>query len=108
MWVSRDGLTLLDFGSCGIGDPARDVGKFLADLRWWSALSDRGSASARGAFRAAYGAEGSEARLLRAHVYEALFLLVFAAHRVPLYHPGWAQRSARLVQRAGAVLDALG
>ena len=108
VWVSRGGLTLLDFGSCGIGDPARDVGKFLADLRWWSAVSGRGSASARAAFRAAYGAEGSEARLLRAHVYEALFLLVFAAHRVPLYHPGWAQRSARLVQRAGAVLDALG
>src|SRR5439155_433482 len=53
VWVSRDGLTLLDFGSCGIGDPARDVGKFLADLRWWSALSDRGSASARGACRVA-------------------------------------------------------
>src|SRR5439155_942274 len=87
VWVSRGGLTLLDFGSCGIGDPARDVGKFLADLRWWSAVSGRGSASAGAAFRAAYGAEGSEARLLRAHVYEALFLLVVAAHRVPLYHP---------------------
>ena len=107
VWVSRGGLTLLDFGSCAIGDLARDVGKFLADLRWWSAVSGRGSASARGAFRAAYGAEGSEVRLLRARVYEALFLLVFAAHRIPLSHPGWAPRTARLVQRAGAVLDAL-
>jgi len=107
LWVSHGGLTLIDFGSCGIGDPARDVGKFLADLRWWSAVSGRGSASARAAFRAAYGTEGSEARLLRARVYEALFLLVFAAHRVPLYHPDWAQRTARLAQRARAVLDAL-
>jgi len=107
LWVSGGGLTVLDFGSCAIGDPALDVGKFLADLRWWSSLSGRGSASVRGAFLESYGAEGSEARLLRARVYEALFLVVFAAHRVPLYHPGWAERTARLVQHAGALLGQL-
>jgi aminoglycoside phosphotransferase (APT) family kinase protein len=106
LWVSRGGLTLLDFGSCALGDPALDIGKFLADLQWWSALSGRASASAQRAFLASY-ATGSEARLLRARVYEALFLVMCAAHRVPLYHSAWAARSARLVQQAGAVLDQL-
>ena len=96
---------MLDFGSCAIGDPALDVGKFLADLRWWSSLSGRGSASVRGAFLESYRAE--EARLLRARVYEGLLLVVLAAHRVPLYHPGWAERTARLVQQAAALLGAL-
>ena len=105
LWASGGGLTVLDFGSCAIGDPALDVGKFLADLRWWSSLSGRGSASVRGAFLESYRAE--EARLLRARVYEVLFLVVLAAHRVPLYHPGWAERTARLVQQAAALLGAL-
>ena len=105
LWVSGGGLTVLDFGSCAIGDPALDVGKFLADLRWWSSLSGRGSASVRGAFLESYRAE--EARLLRARVYEVLFLVVLAAHRVPLYHPGWAERTVRLVQQAAALLGAL-
>ena len=107
LWVSGGGLTVLDFGSCAIGDPALDVGKFLADLRWWSSLSGRGSASARRAFLESYGAERREARLLRARVYEALFLVVFAAHRVPLYHPGWVERTARLVEHAAALLGEL-
>ncbi len=46
-----------------------------------------------------YGAEGGDARLLRTRVYEALFLVVLAAHRVPLHHPGWAERTVRLVQQ---------
>jgi aminoglycoside phosphotransferase (APT) family kinase protein len=103
LWVAGGGLTVLDFGSCAIGDPALDVGKFLADLRWWSALSGRGSASMRRAFLDAYGAE----EVLRARVYEALFLVLFAAHRVPLYHPAWAERAASLVQRAWALLAEL-
>jgi len=107
LWVSGGCLMVLDFGSCAIGDPALDVGKFLADLRWWSSLSGRGSASARGAFLESYGAQRSAARLLRTRVYEALFLVVLAAHRVPLYHPGWAERTARLVQQAAALLGGL-
>jgi len=103
LWVSGGGLTVLDFGSCAIGDPALDVGKFLADLRWWSALSGRGSASMRRAFLESYGTEG----LLRVRVYEALFLVMFAAHRMPLYHPAWAERTASLVRRAWALLAEL-
>src|SRR5206468_1256502 len=37
VWTTSSGrVLLLDFGSCGSGDPALDVGKFLADLDWWS------------------------------------------------------------------------
>jgi hypothetical protein len=44
---------------------------------------------------------------LRLEVSEALFLVMFAAHRVPLYQSGWAERAARLVRRAVGVLDEL-
>jgi aminoglycoside phosphotransferase (APT) family kinase protein len=109
VWTSSGRVLLLDFGSCGCGDPALDVGKFLADLDWWSRDSGRRSTLARSAFLAAYGcaADGGRARLQRAGVYEALFLVMFAAHRVPLHQSGWAERAARLVRRAAGVLDEL-
>ena len=80
--------------------------EFLADLQWWSPVAGI-AARAQGAFLDSYGAETGEGRLERARVYEALTLVMLAAHRVPLYHPGWAERTARLVRRAGAVLDEL-
>jgi len=39
-------------------------------------------------------ADGGRARLQRAGVYEALFLVMFAADRVPLHQSGWAERAA--------------
>ena len=51
---------------------------------------------------------GNRARLERATVYEALFLVMFAAHRVPLYEPDWAERTARQVRRARGILENLG
>jgi aminoglycoside phosphotransferase (APT) family kinase protein len=109
LWTSSRRVLLLDFGSCGSGDPALDVGKFLADLDWWSRDPGRRSTIARSAFLAAYGcaADGGWARLQRARVYEALFLVMFAAHRVLLHQSGWAERVARLVRRAAGVLDEL-
>ena len=32
------GLTLIDFDTCKLTDPALDIGKFLADLDWWFTL----------------------------------------------------------------------
>jgi aminoglycoside phosphotransferase (APT) family kinase protein len=109
VWTSSGRVLLLDFGSCGSGDPALDIGKFLADLDWWSRDSVTRSMRARSAFLGAYGcaANGGGARLQRAGVYEALFLVMFAAHRVALHQSAWAERSARLVRRAAGVLDAL-
>ena len=107
LWATRDRLTLLDFGSCASGDPACDVGKFLADLRWWATLSRRPASGTRAAFRRAYAVGGNHARLRRAGVYEALFLVMFAAHRVPLYERDWAERTARQVRRALGILEKL-
>ena len=106
LWASRRGLTLLDFGSCALGDPALDVGKFLADVKWWSPRQGRVAVRARDAFRAGYAGDGNRARLERARAYEALFLVMFAAHRIPLHHPEWASLTARQVERARAALDA--
>jgi aminoglycoside phosphotransferase (APT) family kinase protein len=107
VWASPGHVMLLDFGTCASGDPALDVGKFLADLHWWSSGSGGRSARARAAFRAAYAcaADGGRARLLRAGIYETLFLIMFAAHRIPLHGSGWAEGVARLVRRAARVLD---
>ncbi len=46
LWASRGGLMLLDFGSCALGDPALDVGKFLAAVKWGSPRAGRSSAPA--------------------------------------------------------------
>jgi thiamine kinase-like enzyme len=35
---TSQGLTLIDFDTCTLTDPALDVGKFLADLDWWFTL----------------------------------------------------------------------
>lgn len=104
LWVTRGGLVLIDFDTCALADPALDVGKFLADLRWW--LQDRpGSVTpvqAQAHFLDAYRAPSE--RLLRARVYEALILLKITAHRVRLFDRDWTQRTARLIDRAEAVL----
>jgi hypothetical protein len=34
LWVSGRRLTVLDFDTCSLAEPALDVGKFLADLTW--------------------------------------------------------------------------
>ena len=33
--TTPQGLTLIDFDTCTLTDPALDIGKFLADLEWW-------------------------------------------------------------------------
>ena len=36
--TTPQGLTLIDFDTCTLTDPALDIGKFLADLEWWFTL----------------------------------------------------------------------
>ena len=69
--VTDTGLHLLDFDRAGRGDPAADLGKFCADMRWW-ADGDPGAAGAlHAAFLTAYGPRAG-ARPARARVYDAL------------------------------------
>jgi aminoglycoside phosphotransferase (APT) family kinase protein len=94
------GLTFIDLDSCARGDPASDIGKFLADLVWWYAQSNQsGLADAQEAFLAGYGMAGLGSRLQRARVWEALILLKMTAHRVPLFKRDWAQQTTALVQQ---------
>jgi Ser/Thr protein kinase RdoA (MazF antagonist) len=97
--VNGSRVHLLDFDRCGRGDPAADIGKFLADLRWWTAEDDAAVARLHEAFLEGYGAMGP-ARTARARAYDTLLQLRMAARRVPIQEPGWERRTARLVGAA--------
>jgi aminoglycoside phosphotransferase (APT) family kinase protein len=98
------GLTVLDTDRCGLADPAYDLGKMLADLRWWSEAAPRGDAAGVEAeMLTAYGAAGP--RLARAELYAALLLVRMAARRVPLAAPDWAPRTARLLAAAARTVE---
>jgi hypothetical protein len=108
LWITPTGLTLIDFDTCALADPALDVGKFLADLQWWYAFYDRpGVAAAQDPFLKGYGSDAPPARLLRARIYEALVLTKMTAHRVRLFDPHWAGRTERLIDRADSILRQL-
>jgi aminoglycoside phosphotransferase len=101
--VTDTGLHLLDFDRAGRGDPAADLGKFCADLRWW-ADGDGGAADGlHTAFLTGYGPRAG-ARLARARVYDALLQLRLAARRTPLQDLGWERRVSCAVDRAAVTL----
>ncbi|MDK3255742.1 phosphotransferase enzyme family protein [Blastococcus capsensis] len=97
--VSGSRVHLLDFDRCGRGDPAADVGKFFADLRWWSAGDAAVRARLHAAFLDGYGAV-DPARAARARAFDTLLQLRIAARRVPIQDPGWEERATRLVDAA--------
>jgi hypothetical protein len=100
-------LTLIDFNACAMADPALDVGKFLADLDWWFAVSGRdGVETSKRAFLEGYGTM-PEHRMLRARLFEALILTKITGHRIPIFDPAWEQRTTRLIALAGALMDRL-
>lgn len=107
LWVTPGGLTLIDFDTCYLSDPAIDLGKFLADIQWWhDVYALDGATEAQDQFLAGYGAT-SAGRQQRARLYEALVLVKSTVRRVKLFDPDWAPRTERLVARAAAVLDRL-
>jgi hypothetical protein len=106
LWVTPGPLTLIDFDTCYLFDPAIDVGKFLADLRWWYdsyGLGDVETAQAH--FLDGYC--GAPERLPRARLYEVLVLVKTVARRARLFDPNWAERTARLVAVADELLQSL-
>jgi aminoglycoside phosphotransferase (APT) family kinase protein len=106
--VSNTGLTLFDFDTCSLADPALDVGKFLADLQWWYILYHQpGVEQAQNEVLSGYNFNGEDARLMRSRIYEALILLKITLRRVRLYDPNWAELTGRLVDCAGQILQGL-
>jgi aminoglycoside phosphotransferase (APT) family kinase protein len=107
-WSTPRGLTLLDLDRCCPGDPAFDIGKLLADLRWRFAIAGRpGVAEAQRGLLEGYG-WGASPRLDRARVYEGVLLLKIAGRRVPLFHTRWADMTGGLVASALATLEQTG
>src|SRR5215212_2136545 len=107
LWVTPAGMTLIDFDTCYLSDPAIDLGKFLADIQWWyDGYGLEGVASAQAQFLFGYGPT-TAGRLARARLYEALVLTKSTVRRVKLFDPDWAARTERLIGRATAVLNGL-
>jgi hypothetical protein len=104
------GLTLIDFDTCTLTDPALDIGKFLADLEWWFTLNGLpGMEEAQAELLKGYVGSGEadtiiHERLRRARLFHVLILVKIAARRVPIYRKDWAVMTDRLIERATQVL----
>jgi aminoglycoside phosphotransferase (APT) family kinase protein len=102
--LGRDGIAVLDTDRSGLADPALDIGKLLADLRWWSWVSAGPDSAASEAYVLdGYGAAGP--RLARARLYAALLLVRMAARRIPVAARDWAPRTAGLLAIASRAVS---
>jgi aminoglycoside phosphotransferase (APT) family kinase protein len=107
------GLTLIDFDTCTLTDPALDVGKFLADLDWWFALRgisgvEEAQADLLKGYMGEARADAAHAmyeRLARAKLFHALILTKIIVRRVPLYKKDWGDLTSRMIERAAQVLQ---
>jgi len=99
-------MTLIDFDSCAVAEPALDLGKFLADVRYWCAAADRPDVDdAQREFLAGYGED--DLALDRVRCYEALYLMRAAARRVQVSALDWEVRTTALVADATALMGEL-
>nr|MDQ3006101.1 phosphotransferase [Chloroflexota bacterium] len=104
------GLTLIDFDTCKLTDPALDIGKFLADLEWWfTSTGISGLKEAQAELLQGYLGEGEPAqsiydRLARAKLFHVLILVKIILRRVPIYKKDWAAITDRMIDQAAHVL----
>jgi hypothetical protein len=107
-WLDRRTVTFIDVDSAAATDPARDLGKLLADLRWWSARRGvPGLPAARAAVAAGYDAPGRRPeRWTRAAAWEGLLLAKAVVRRTSLLEAAWSARTCAVLAEAGAVLGA--
>jgi len=102
---TADSVTVLDTDRCAVSDPALDIGKLLADLRWWSSAGPGFDVpAADSALQAGYGADGT--RWGRARMYASLLMVKMAARRIPPASRGWEQRTSDLLALAAQGVDA--
>lgn len=102
--ISPSGMSLIDFDTCSLADPALDIGKFLADLAWWHDLTHTPHADqAQEEFLRGYGTVYADGRMQRARLYQSIILVKIAIRRTRLYWNDWAEVTTRMVQRAEAV-----
>ncbi len=96
-------VRILDLDRMCRADPALDLGKFLADLRWWSPPSRLSGLQA--ALRDGYGT-CDRARWARAELLEVLFRAKLAARRCDVLDPGWESQVRSRLDGAVAALEA--
>lgn len=97
-------IRLLDFDRAGPGDAAVDLGKIMADLRWWLPAGNGRDEDLIAAFRSGYGScDGS--RWERARLLAVLFQLKLAARRCAVHDDGWAMRVPALIESAARALE---
>ena len=99
----EDRIFLLDLDRTGLADPAIDLGKFFADLRWWGHHHSVDVVGLITAFLEGYG-PCEPARLSRAHLVEVLFHLKHAARRIPVHAMDWDVHVKRHVGEVAALL----
>ena len=102
--VEGDRVILLDLDRCAWGDPALDLGKLIADLRWWAGVTGSNAADLLRALRVGYG-DGAPGQWERARLLAVVFQLKLAARRTPIHLPGWAQRIRAAVAEAAQYLS---
>jgi hypothetical protein len=98
-------LCLLDLDRCAWGDPALDLGKFLADLRWWCSRSGLDEVAMSTAFAQGYGAQPS-LRWARARLLAIVLQLKLASRRFPVHEEAWSALTRGAVADAEARLRA--
>ena len=75
IWVAPDRLTMMDFDTVRLADPALDVGCFLADWQFWNVVSHQAGLEKPENFLAGYASGVPKERLMRARLYEATGLI---------------------------------
>ena len=101
--TAEDRIWLLDLDRTGLAEPAMDLGKLLADLRWWGQHYSVDVAGLVKAFLEGYGPCDS-ARISRARLIAVLYQLKLAARRTPVHAPDWGTQVTRQVDEAAASL----
>lgn len=101
--VDQGEIRILDLDRFGWADPALDLGKLLADLRWWAPSEGRFLALADH-LRRGYG-RCDQSRWERAELLSTLFALKLAARRCAVHDPRWESQVRAHVHRAASVLD---
>lgn len=101
--AAGDRIFLLDLDRTGLLDPAIDLGKLFADLRWWGHHHSVDVVRLITGFLDGYG-PCDPARLSRAHLVDVLFHLKHAARRIPVHAIDWDVQVQRHVGEVAAIL----
>jgi hypothetical protein len=106
--IGPAGITLIDFDTCALADPALDIGKFLADLEWWHEQAGvYAFERAQQAFLRGYQNTDKLGRLARAQLWHSLILAKIAIRRARLYSRNWATLTTKMIRRSETILQEL-